>query len=94
LLTFYKPHSNIVRGYVHEDQTAVVGIGDVLEVYSLKREDAVYSGKVIGLGSRIVEIPTRLRKLPDFKTYGREVVVEISTDNVFLQKEKVGIRNN
>jgi multidrug resistance efflux pump len=93
LLTFYEPHSNIVRGYVHEDQTANVGIGDGLEVYSLKREGTVYPGKVIGLGSRIVETPSRLRQLPDFKTYGREVVIEISADNVFLQKEKVGIRN-
>lgn len=93
LLTFYEPHSNIVRGYVHEDQTATVGIGDALEVYSLKREATIYPGKVIGLGSRIVETPTRLRKLPDFKTYGREVVIEISPDNVFLQKEKVGVRN-
>jgi len=93
LVTFYEPHSNIIRGYVHEDQTANVGIGDALEVYSLKKEGALYPGKVIGLGSRIVETPTRLRKLPDFKTYGREVVIEISPDNIFLQKEKVGIRN-
>lgn len=92
LLSFYEPHSSIVRGYVHEDQTARVKIGDVLEVYSLKEEGRNYLGKVIGLGSRIVEIPTRLRKLPDFKTYGREVVVEISPENLFLQKEKVGIR--
>lgn len=93
LLTFYEPHSNIVRGYVHEDQITNVGLGDALEVYSLKKAGALYPGKVIGLGSRIVETPARLRKLPDFKTYGREVVIEISSDNVFLQKEKVGVRN-
>ncbi|MFK8165168.1 MAG: HlyD family secretion protein [Lewinella sp.] len=92
LLSFYEPHSSIVRGYVHEDQTARVALGDELEVYSLKKEGRTYAGKVVGLGSRIVEIPTRLRKLPDFKTYGREVIVEISPDNLFLQKEKVGIR--
>lgn len=92
LLTFYEPHSSLVRGYVHEDLTAKVAIGDALEVYSLREEGRTYSGKVIGLGSRIVETPTRLRKLPEFKTYGREVVIEITPDNHFLQKEKVGIR--
>lgn len=92
LLSFYEPHSSLVRGYVHEDLTAKVALGDELEVYSLKTGGQTYLGKVIGLGSRIVETPTRLRKLPDFKTYGREVIVEISPDNLFLQKEKVGIR--
>ncbi|SEQ05566.1 HlyD family secretion protein [Neolewinella agarilytica] len=92
LLSFYEPHSSLVRGYVHEDLTAKVALGDDLEVYSLKTGGQIYSGKVIGLGSRIVETPTRLRKLPDFKTYGREVIVEISPENLFLQKEKVGIR--
>lgn len=92
LLTFYEPHSNLVRGYVHEDQTMRVSIGDAFEVYSLKVPDVVYAATVTGLGSRIVETPTRLRKLPDFKTYGREVVLEIPAANEFLQKEKVGIR--
>jgi multidrug resistance efflux pump len=92
LLSFYEPHSSIVRGFVHEDQTARVALGNQLQVYSLKEEGLTYEGKVVGLGSRIVEIPTRLRKLPDFKTYGREVIVEISPQNIFLQKEKVGVR--
>lgn len=92
LLTFYEPHSSLVRGYVHEDQTARVSLGDELEVYSLRSGGPRYIGKVTGLGSRIVETPSRLRKLPDFRTYGREVTIEISPDNVFLQKEKVGVR--
>ena len=92
LLTFYEPHSSLVRGYVHEDQTARVTLGDEMEVYSLRPAGPRYVGKVTGLGSRIVETPSRLRKLPDFKTYGREVTIEISPDNVFLQKEKVGVR--
>ena len=92
LLTFYEPHSRIVSGYIHEDQTTRVNIGDQYEVYSLKDGVSVYDATVIGLGSRIVSIPTRLRKLPDFETYGREVILEIPFDNNFLQKEKVGIR--
>jgi multidrug resistance efflux pump len=93
LLTFYAPHSNIVRGYVHEDQTMNVAVGDSMTVYSLKLPEVKFSGVVTGLGSRIVETPTRLRKLPDFKTYGREVVLRIPEDNSFLQKEKVGLRS-
>ncbi|MGB0930853.1 MAG: HlyD family secretion protein [Chitinophagales bacterium] len=89
LLSFYEPHSGIIKGYVHENMTLQVQIGDEFRVSSLKDETIHYKGKVIGLGSRIVEIPMRLRKIPDFKTYGREVLVEITKENDFLQKEKV-----
>ena len=51
-----------------------------------------YTGKVIGLGSRIVEIPSRLRKIEAIKAYGREVLIEISKENCFLQNEKVSIK--
>ena len=92
LLSFYEPHSTIVSGYLHEDQTPKVNLGDRFEVYSLKDATVRYPATSIGLGSRIVSIPTRLRELPTFETYGREVILEIPADNVFLQKEKVGIR--
>ena len=92
LLSFYEPHSSLVSGYLHEDQTARVATGDQFEVYSLKDPAIKYPGVVTGLGSRIVSIPTRLRELPTFETYGREVIVEISPENSFLQKEKVGLR--
>lgn len=91
LLSFYEPHSSIIKGYVHEDLTLKVNIGDNFKVASLKDPDINYSGRVIGLGSRIVEIPTRLRKIPDVKSYGREVLVEITKRNGFLQKEKVSL---
>jgi len=92
LLTFYEPHSGIIKGYVHEDLTMSVSIGEIFEVHSLKDEEVRYEGKVIGLGSRIIEIPARLRKFAQVKTYGREVTIAIPTDNIFLQKEKVGIK--
>ena len=93
LLSLYEPHSDLIRGFVHEGLTLEVQIGDNFKVYSLKDEKVSYPGKVIGLGSRIVEIPTRLRKMPDLKTYGREVLINITRDNQFLQKEKVALRH-
>ena len=92
LLTFYEPHSSMVKGYLHEDLILEVNLGDELEVASLKTEMVKYKGQVVGLGSRIVEIPSRMRKLPEVKTYGREILIEIPTDNEFLQKEKVSLR--
>ena len=91
LLTFYEPHSEIIKGYVHEDLTLEVEIGQSYTIGSLKNEDIIHVGKVIGLGSRIVEIPSRLRKREEVKAYGREVLLEVNKDNSFLQKEKVSI---
>ena len=91
LLSFYEPHPQFVRGYVHEDLSLKVSVGDVFRVRSLRNESIAYQGTVTGLGSRIIEIPERLRKMPDVRTYGREVTVKISPDNTFLQKEKVAL---
>lgn len=92
LLTFYEPHSGLIKGYVHEDLTLEVEIGQPFTISSLKDENINYPGSVIGLGSRIVEIPSRLRKIETIKAYGREVLIEISKENSFLQKEKVSIK--
>jgi multidrug resistance efflux pump len=92
LLSFYEPHSGIIQGYVHEDLTLEVKLGDSFTVSSLKDDEIAYKGTVIGLGSRIVAIPERLRKVPELKSYGREVLVQIDQNNDFLQKEKVSLR--
>ena len=91
LLTLYEPHSGIIVGYVHEDLTLKVEMGQVYTISSLKDEEISYPGTVIGLGSRIVEIPSRLRKIETIKAYGREVLIEISKENTLLQNEKVSI---
>lgn len=91
LITFYEPNPSLVKGFVHEDLLMRVNLNDSLQVRSTKSHEFKCKGIVTGLGSRIVEIPERLRKNPEFKTYGREVLIEIPTDNQFLQKEKVVI---
>ncbi len=89
LVTFYEPNPTLVKGFVQEDLLLHVSLQDTFIIRSTKNRKMNCKGAVIGLGSRIVEIPERLRKVVDIKTYGREVLVAISSDNEFLQKEKV-----
>ncbi len=89
LINFYKHNPTLVKGYVHESMILEVQVGDILEVSSSLHPEVKIKGEVFGLGSRIVEIPERLRKIADFKTYGREVLIKIPEENDFLQKEKV-----
>jgi len=92
--SFYEENPTLVKGYVHESLIVLVNIGDSLTVTSTLRPQNIINGAVIGLGSRIVEIPERLRKLPTIKTYGREVIISIPKENTFLQKEKVSINSD
>ncbi len=89
LISFYEKSPNMVVGYVHESLVVQVNVGDSLNVVSSLHLDEKCRGKVIGLGHRIVEIPERLRKIPELKTYGREVLIQIPSENHFLQSETV-----
>ena len=51
-------------------------------------------GDVVGVGSRIVEYPVRLRKRQDIQIWGREVLIKIPENNAFLLGEKVRISDS
>ena len=89
LLTFYNEKPTRVKGYVHENLILEVKLKDTLYIASHQHPSHNCYGIINGLGSRIVEIPERLRKAPSIKTYGREVIIDIPYNNQFLQKEKV-----
>ncbi len=89
LINFYERNPTLVKGFVHESLILEVKVGDSLRISSILQAAQQVKGEVVGLGSRIVEIPERLRKVPDIRTYGREVMIRIPSDNPFLQKEKV-----
>lgn len=92
LITFYEENPTLVNGFVQENMSVRVHPGDSVTVLSTVRPDSWCRGIVTGLGSRYVEIPPRLRKMPEIKTYGREILIAIPPRNAFLQKEKVMIR--
>lgn len=89
LVTFYEENPTQVKGFVLESLILNVKLGDSVIVHSGVQSGSECMGKVAGMGSRIVEIPERIRKNPMFKTYGREIQIEIPANNEFLQKEKV-----
>ena len=93
LITFYEENPTQVKAYVLESLILNVNMGDSIHVISGVQSSSQCKGKVVGMGSRIVEIPERLRKNPAFKTYGREIQIEIPTENDFLQKEKVVLKS-
>lgn len=91
LISFYEQYPTAAIGFVHESLSLKVNIGDSLLLSSTLHPDQSIKGMITGKGHRIVEIPERMRKVPDYKTYGMEVYVSIDSKNNFLQKEMVRI---
>ena len=89
LISFYEENPTQVIGYVHEESMVKIEINDSIAIYSSSRPEIEHVGIVRALGSRIVEIPQRIRKIKELKIFGREITIEIAPENNFLQKEKV-----
>ncbi|MCX7725444.1 MAG: HlyD family secretion protein [Chitinispirillaceae bacterium] len=89
ILTLHSAAPSYVKGFIHENVYSHVSIGDTVEVRSFTDAKVKYIGKIVGVGSRIVDYPIRLRKRQDIPIWGREVVVKIPEDNSFLLGEKV-----
>ena len=90
IITLTHKSPTLVRGYIHEKMYQRMDIGETVKVKTLSGGKPV-KGKVIGLSSRIVEFPLRMRKLPEMPIYAREVIITIPAENPFLLGEMVTI---
>lgn len=91
ILTVSGHRPTLVRGYVHERVRTNLATGDSVVVRAVGMRSAKIPGVVVGMGSRIMELPPRLWKVPTFPMWGREVIVRIALDNPLLQGEMVTV---
>jgi multidrug resistance efflux pump len=89
ILTLHAAAPSYVKGYIHENVYSHVTVGDTVTVKSFADAKQGVSGQVVGVGSRIVDYPERLRKRQDIPIWGREVIIKIPENNSFLLGEKV-----
>lgn len=90
IMTLHRESPSYVRGYIHENVHSSVSVGQSVNIRSMA-DAYVSEGDVVGVGSRIVEYPLRLRKVQEIMMWGKEVLVRIPDDNKFLLGEKVVI---
>ena len=93
VLTVYGLYPKMVKGYIHENVSNNVKIGQQVWIHSLSNnnKNVAIEGRVESLGSRIVEYPERLRKNSIVKSWGREVNVRLPMNNPLLLGEKVQV---
>lgn len=90
ILTLTARTPTLVRGYLQENVPSSVQPGDTVLIHSSLGAGSV-PGNVVGLGTRIVELPLRLRKIPTIAVWGREVTIRIPPENGFLLGELVSV---
>lgn len=91
IATIHSQSPSYVLGYIHENIYSSVSLGQRVTVRSLADSKSEVDGEVVGVGTRIVEYPIRLRKVPELIMWGREVTIRIPDENKFLLGEKVVI---
>lgn len=92
IVTLTRRSPSMVKGFIQERVYNKVQVGDSVEVFSNSSAHGRVRGVVVGMGSRIVELPLRLRKVPEILVYGREVSIRIPENNSFLLGEMTNIR--
>lgn len=82
---------NKIIGFIHETNEVPLTIGSNVELASFNRPEIVTSGIIVGVNPKMTELPLRLRKFIDLRSWGREVYISIPDTNSFYISEKVNI---
>ena len=82
---------NKIIGFIHETNEVPLSIGSNVEMTSFNRPGIVSSGLIVGVNPKMTELPLRLRKFIDLRSWGREVYISIPDTNSFYISEKVNI---
>jgi len=91
IISIYEKHPKMIKAYMNETNRHQLEVGDQVLVESSNRNYSI-DGKVTEIGSRIISYPTRLLIDPEMKIWGQEIFIEIPSDNIFLNGEKVYVR--
>ncbi len=93
ILTLHTKTPSFIKGFINENVYTRVDIGEKLKVRSVADSKRAIVGDIVGVGSRIVEYPVRLKKHPELQVWGREVTIKIPENNAFILGEKVMINS-
>lgn len=89
ILSLHTQNPSQVKGYIPENVSMLVSPGMEVNIRSVANSNHHVTGRVSGLGTRIVEFPVRLRKHVSDFLWGREVIIQLPQENNLLLGEKV-----
>jgi multidrug resistance efflux pump len=80
---------NRIIGFIHESASVPFLIGQTVELSSYNRPGIKARGKIISSNPQMTELPLRLRKFIELRSWGREVFVQLPDSNSFFIAEKI-----
>lgn len=91
MLRIYPTSANKVIGFVHENAPIPFRIGEEVTLSSATRPTETAQGKIIAVSPKLVELPLRLRKFIEVRSWGRELIIQPTTNNTYYIGEKISI---
>lgn len=89
ILTLHTTSPGYVKGFIHEDMYTKVFVGQKVKIAPAANSVYHITGEVVGIGSKIIEYPRRLRTPLAARIYGKEIQIKIPETNHLLLGEKV-----
>jgi HlyD family secretion protein len=80
---------NRVVGFLHEAAAVPLRIGQKVQLASSARPAVTAEGILIGSNPKLTELPLRLRKFVELRSWGREIYIQTPGDNQFFISEKI-----
>ena len=88
ILSVYELNPSVIRAVMNEGYHYDAVVGQTVIVESTNRRYHI-EGKIMEVGSRIIEYPNRLKANEGVRMYGRELFINIPKENNFLNGERV-----
>jgi uncharacterized Zn finger protein len=92
LLKINPQQPNKVIGFIHESLNIPYRLGDTVLLSSSLRPSVSCKAQLVGVSPKLVELPFRLRKYAEIKAWGREVYINLPSNNDFFIGEKIIIK--
>ncbi len=81
-----------IIGFIHESLNMNYRLGDTVSLQSFSRTEVKCKAVLTSISPKLVELPYRLRRNAEIKSWGREVYVNLPIENQFFIGEKVQLR--
>ena len=88
ILSIYESNPTVIKAVMNEGYQYKIEVGNIVNVESTNRDYSI-EGKIIEVGARIIEYPSRLRTNQNITMWGQEIFVKIPEGNEFLNGERV-----
>lgn len=82
---------NKIIGFIYESVEVPFVVGQEVTLASFNRPEITAQGRIIGSNPKMTELPMRLRKFVELRSWGREVFIQLPDSNRFFISEKIVI---